>query len=296
MPHAIAAAARSALAGGIILALSAPAASAEPWRAPGTAPWHESEAAVLLDPAYALPKLSTLGTGIEYRYVHSQRFGMRLESFGYQGRRVERSGLLRTEFEASLRSRSLLLDWYPFDGHFRATTGVYVHDGELRAVAYYDDWHFGGGTVDAGELDGWVRELGGRLREAGFEDYVRELDAFAARDGSIRIEGRTLPLSELAIATAYLRFPPYAPYLGIGWANVDDPDQRGFFYSIDLGLMDLGRPSVEYTLDGVLIEALRPYYGSELEALIAKEEEETERKLSRYRYYPVVSLGVGYRF
>lgn len=298
MHHALAAAARRrALAGGMVLALAAPGVAADAFRAPDPHPWHAARSPVLLDPAYALPKLSTLGMGIEYRYVHSSRFGLRLESFGYGGRRVQRSGLLRTELEANLRSRSLLFDWYPFNGQFRATTGVYVHEGELRGVAYYDDWHFPGGTVSAQQLNAWARELGRELQGAGLDAVARELAAFAASNSeALHLEGHNLPLSELAVATAYLRFPPYAPYIGIGWANIDDPNQRGFFYSIDLGVMDLGRPSVEYALNGVLIDAVRPHFGSELEALIAKEEEETEQKLSRYRYYPVVSLGIGYRF
>lgn len=298
MPHALAAAARKgALAGGIVLALGASAAHADAFRAPGPHPWYTAQSLVLLDPAYALPKLSTLGIGIEYRYLHSPRYGLRLESFGFDGRQVERSGLLRTEFEASLRSRSLLFDWYPFGGNFRATTGVYVHDGELRATAYYGDWNYPGATLEPSEVDGLAREFGRRLRGAGFVELARELDAFAARNGeAISFDGGTVPLSELAIATAYLRFPPCSPYIGIGWANVDDPERRGLFYSIDLGLMDLGRPSVEYALNGRLIEALRPRFGSELETLIAREERETEKKLSQYRYYPVVSLGIGYRF
>lgn len=298
MPQALAAAARTgALAGSIVFVLSAPAASADAFRSPDLHPWHAVRSPVLLDPAYALPKLSTLGMGIEYRYLHSSRFGLRLESFAYDTRRLDRSGLLRTELEATLRSRSLLFDWYPFNGSFRATTGIYVHDGELRGVAYYDDWHFSGTTVGASQVNAWARKLGRALHGSGFDTVARELEAFAAGNTApIRLAPADLSLRELAVATAYLRFPPYAPYIGIGWANVDDPDQRGFFYSLDLGLMDLGRPRVEFALNGALIEAIRPHFGSDLEALIAREEEETERKLARYRYYPVVSLGIGYRF
>jgi hypothetical protein len=298
MHHALAAAARRrALAGGIVLALAAPAAHGDAFRSPDAHPWHAVRSPVLLDPAYALPKLSTLGVGIEYRYVHSSRFGLRLESLGYGTRRVQRIGLLRTELEATLHSRSLLFDWYPFNGKFRATTGIYVHEGELRATARYDDWRLPGGAVSAEQLNTWAREVGRELREAGLDALARELDVFAAiNTEGLRLDGHELPLSQLAIATAYLRFPPYSPYIGIGWANTGDPDQRGFFYSIDLGVLDLGRPSVEYALNGALVEVVRPRLGSELEALIAKEEEETARKLARYRYYPVVSLGIGYRF
>lgn len=37
-------------------------------------------------------------------------------------------------------------------------------------------------------------------------------------------------------------------------------------------------------------------YGSEYEAWMMREQQEAEEKLRKYRYYPVLSFGFGYRF
>lgn len=111
-----------------------------------------------------------------------------------------------------------------------------------------------------------------------------------------RLTNRTTAHREdLITATGKAYYRPYAPYLGIGWASGGDK-RDGLFYSIDVGLMYLGRARVEYSFGGPLADAVRTYYGPELDAAIADEQRASAEKLNRYRYYPVVSVGISYRF
>lgn len=291
-----AAARRSILSGGVLLGLAAPGVAAQVLPYSSDYPWEAHPSLLLPEPGRMLPKLSTLGQGFEYRYSYSSRFGLRTEAFDYQQGREEVDNLLRTDLQLKLRSSSLLFDWFPFNGRFRATTGIYVNRIELSGTASYDDWHFPGLTVGTQRINSWAQETARRLNQAGYHEYALEIERFAAaNEKSLHIENRTVALRDFIVGSGRVRAQPYAPYFGFGWANADEK-HLGLFYSIDLGLLDLGQVEVELSLSGSVIDALRPYYGSELDAWLAEQERETERKLSKFRYYPVISVGVGYRF
>lgn len=287
---------RCALAGGLSLGLALPVA-ADMFHPEATLPGEKRELPLLsTHPSRMLPKLSTLGQGLEYRYAHSDRVGVRFERYQREEVRDGARGLLQTQFQFKLLSHSVLFDWFPFEGNFRATVGVHLSRSEIGGSADFGAMQIDGGTVSAATINGWAREGAAMLRDAGYGDYAREVELFAAtNDRSVTFDGGTVPLHEYAVVSGRVRLRPVAPYLGVGWAN-DQERSAGLFYSIDVGLIDLGRPRVDYRLGGLLFEAMQAHYGAELEAWVAEEERQAEAKLSKYRYFPVVSFGLGYRF
>lgn len=281
---------------GVLYAVGFPAFATDVFGSGNEYPWDAPPSFVSLDPRYVLPKLSTLGVGMEYRYASSARFGLRMETFKYQQGREEVNDLLRTRLQLKLQWNSLLFDWFPFDGQFRATAGMYINRSEISGSANYDNVQHGGYTISAHKINSAAAAAAKKLTEMGYADYAAPLEKLAAtNEESFTIGGRTIKLSELARATASVRFRPHAPFLGFGWAS-HDAKRSGAFYSIDVGILDLGKPHVRYSISGPVADAARTHYGSEYDAWMMREQQEAEEKLRKYRYYPVVSFGFGYRF
>ncbi len=84
-------------------------------------------------------------------------------------------------------------------------------------------------------------------------------------------------------------FDDVAPYIGIGFGNPLSRDRRWGF-TADIGVAFLGSPNVNLTATGPF--ANNPAFQADL----AEEEEEIEDDLDNYRFYPVASLNLFYRF
>jgi hypothetical protein len=84
-------------------------------------------------------------------------------------------------------------------------------------------------------------------------------------------------------ATNEISFDTSSTYVGLGWGGVPS-SKRGFGLSLDIGVMMQGSPTVELTAPGVP------------PGDIAAEEASLNDELKDYKYWPVVSLGIGYTF
>jgi hypothetical protein len=81
--------------------------------------------------------------------------------------------------------------------------------------------------------------------------------------------------------------PPRAmPYLGIGYGH--KPVSKGFGMTLDLGVA-YGRPRTTYSVPQI-------YTLIVTQANIDQEEQNISNKVERYKLYPVVQIGVSYRF
>lgn len=60
--------------------------------------------------------------------------------------------------------------------------------------------------------------------------------------------------------------------------------------------MFIGKPRVDLTLSGPLVNEVNQYVPSKLKAYMSEEKRKLEEELSQYRYYPVISIGLWYRF
>lgn len=83
--------------------------------------------------------------------------------------------------------------------------------------------------------------------------------------------------------TTETRFAKTSAYLGIGWGGVPSPT-KGLGMSFDLGVLGQGSPTTTITAPGVP------------PADIAAEEATINNDLKNYKYWPVVSVGIGYTF
>lgn len=84
-------------------------------------------------------------------------------------------------------------------------------------------------------------------------------------------------------ATSDISFDKTSMYVGLGWASLPSAT-RGFGLSFDIGVLGHGSPTATLTAPGVP------------PADIAAEEASLNADLEDFKYWPVLSLGVGYTF
>jgi hypothetical protein len=76
-----------------------------------------------------------------------------------------------------------------------------------------------------------------------------------------------------------------APYLGIGWGNPFESKSR-FGLMFDLGVIYIGSPNISLSASNPAVSA----------ADLRAEESDIEDELHGFKFYPVLSLGLYYRF
>jgi hypothetical protein len=149
----------------------------------------------------------------------------------------------------------------------------YNGDLDLKSAAALLDWHPGGRgfRVSAGVF-GNGNELKGRAQADNLEIGTDFYDA--------RIN-------------ANIDWNDFAPYLGIGYGNAVKGGRLSF--ALDAGVMFTGSPDVQ--LDGTLAGGgAQQGVQERFEEDLRLEEQSLKDDLSDFKYYPVVSLGVTYRF
>ncbi len=152
----------------------------------------------------------------------------------------------------------------------------YEADLDLSNFGAYLDWHPFAGAFRLSA--GWFAtdnrlEGTGRPRAGGGYD----------------IGGVTFTTAEVGTLQAQVDLGSSAPFLGLGW--LWGRNDGGLIFSVDLGVLFQGSPDVELRSVGGTLSA-NPVL---LDALAA-EASELEDDLDQYELYPVVALGLGYRF
>jgi hypothetical protein len=87
-----------------------------------------------------------------------------------------------------------------------------------------------------------------------------------------------------------VEFEKFAPYVGLGYGNAAGKNGRWHF-SFDLGVMFQGEPTVN-----IEAEASNPILQALLDNDLREEEQDIEEDLSDFKYYPVLSFGISFRF
>ncbi len=150
----------------------------------------------------------------------------------------------------------------------------YTVDLTLKSLSAILDWH---------PFKGDFRISGGVL----FNGNNVKIDAKPT--ASYEIGDRTYTISEIGTLKGDIDFNDMAPYLGIGWDTSFGRDNL-FGLAFELGAVYQGSPEVNLSADGPI--SSDPTFQSNL----AKEEEKQQEDLDSFKYYPVISLGVNYRF
>ncbi len=152
------------------------------------------------------------------------------------------------------------------------------YDGELDLsnVGAYLDWHpFAGGFRVSG---GWFAT-----------DNGLDGTGVPGPGGTFDIGGFTFTEEQVGTLRATAEFGSSAPFLGAGWlwGRAD----RGLAWSLDLGVLFQDSPDIELTSTGGTLSG-----DPALQLAIAEEEAELEDDFDKYDLYPVVSLGLSWRF
>jgi hypothetical protein len=109
-------------------------------------------------------------------------------------------------------------------------------------------------------------------------------------NGTYTFAGRKVRALPGMYAVAKARYPTVMPYFGIGYGH--RPESKGFGFIADLGVA-YGIPKSSYTLSPQLAARVGPV-NSQLIATNGLQQLRSE--MSRYRWYPVIQIGVSYRF
>jgi hypothetical protein len=166
----------------------------------------------------------------------------------------------------------------------REASGIeYDAEAQLRTAAALLDFHPGGHgfRLTAGAIWNGTKVEGSSLPPS---------------SGFYELGDVLVPVTLLGTLDAEADFDPVAPYLGLGWGNAVGANQKVGF-SFEVGALFQGKADVELTPvispDSPLNN---PLAREALQILIEREEAELEDEAADYDVYPVVSLGVTYRF
>ena len=201
--------------------------------------------------------VGTLGAGVNVGLDISEKFAARA-LFSTWGLDYEEteSG---NEFKGDLdlQTIGLVTDWHPFASGFRVTGGAFLNNNEISAVATGKELEFGEGEYD-GRFD------------------------------------------------LLLDFERFAPYLGAGWTSgpIGDP---GFSFSVDAGLLYQRAPRISgsgtvgnncsFSISrggDATVQNCNDVEG--LQADLELEHTDLADELKDFEWYPVLSIGVSYRF
>jgi hypothetical protein len=166
-------------------------------------------------------------------------------------------------------STRLGLNRYDFDFDQRVGGIEYDLDLELRSIALFADWH---------PFDSSFRFTAGVLRNNNEISGVTQ-------SSTMTIGDTLYPGVGLEVDVEYRSL---APYLGLGWES-GFIKAHGWGFNVDLGIMYQGAGSVSLIPIGLAADMVDPDD-------VAQEERRFEEDMADYKYYPVFSFGVSYKF
>jgi hypothetical protein len=169
------------------------------------------------------------------------------------------------------------------DDHRRVSGIEYDATAKLRTATALLDWHPGGYGF---------RLTGGLV----YNDTRIEGTSLPPVSGSYDIGGVPVPVALVGTLSGKIDFNPTVPYLGLGWGNAVSPGKKVGFYA-DAGVMFQGRGRATLTPNIPTGSPLNnPTARAALDILLRREESEIEKDVADYTVYPVVSVGLSYRF
>jgi hypothetical protein len=166
----------------------------------------------------------------------------------------------------------------------REESGIeYDAEAKLRSATLILDWF---------PLSGGFHLTGGLVRNDTHVDGES-----IAPDSGVYIIGRVpVPVALVGTLQARVEFDQQVPYAGLGWGNPIGSGRKLSFY-FDLGVVFQGEPQVRLTPNLPSGSPLNdPVARQALEILLQAEARELEADLEKYDKYPVVALGLAYRF
>ena len=109
--------------------------------------------------------------------------------------------------------------------------------------------------------------------------------------GTFTINDVTYNAADVGSLDATVKFKKAAPYFGIGYGR---PINSGLSLIFDLGVVFQGSPKSK--IDATCGAATLPATCSQLQSDAAAEQSKLDDSLHKFKYYPLISLGLAYTF
>lgn len=167
------------------------------------------------------------------------------------------------------------LDWMRF-GYDRDYSGV-EYDGKLKSFTggAFADFHPGGGPL---------------LVTAGAYYGRRKLQLEARPTGNVDIGGQTFTPGQIGEINGQARMSRLQPFLGLGYDNTFSGD-GGWGFRAVAGVAFSKRPQVDLTATGGTLSS-----DSNFQARLRQEEADVRHDARKFRYFPVVQVGITRQF
>lgn len=110
--------------------------------------------------------------------------------------------------------------------------------------------------------------------------------------GTYTLNGNTYNASNAGRIDGEVDFRKAAPYLGIGWGNALTND-KGWGFTSDLGVLFQGSPNTSLTNSGCTFSSAQC---AQLATDVAAENVKLRDEADSFKFYPVVRVGVSYKF
>lgn len=163
-------------------------------------------------------------------------------------------------------------------------------DGNTSNVDY--DYKLKMATIDA-LLDYFP--MGGAFRvTAGLAYNGNKIDVHGRpkSSGTYTLNGNVYPAAAVGSLNGKVDFNKVAPYLGIGWGNAVAAD-KGWGFSTDIGVLFQGSPNASLSNTGCTALAA---VCSRIATDVAAEERSLKDDTDSFKAYPVLRVGVSYKF
>ena len=107
--------------------------------------------------------------------------------------------------------------------------------------------------------------------------------------------GDNIPLLEGIQLDLDVSFKKLVPYLGLGWGDAIK-EGSDWQFDLDVGVLFQGSAESNLELSGATYDDLLPLLQQWLQDALIEEENNINDELKDFKLYPVISVGVGYRF
>lgn len=181
----------------------------------------------------------------------------------------------------------------PLSKNMNARLGMgylsYSYSGSTRDMDY--DLSMKARTYDA-LLDWYPKENSSFRVTGGLAYNGNKIDAQARPNasGNYTINGNSYSAAAVGKITGQVDFGKVAPYLGVGWSKAVE---KGWSFSTDVGLLFQGSPHTSLSNSGC---TAGPAACNQVAADVAKENARLSDEVSRFKVYPVLRVGVSYKF
>ena len=125
----------------------------------------------------------------------------------------------------------------------------------------------------------------GFILSAGLMLNNNELNFDAKSSATYTIDDTVYTSAQVGTLKGDVDFNNIAPYVGIGYSNATK--EAGWSFSTELGALYQGKPKVNLSTTSVNAAVI---------ASVENEEKELQNELDGYKWYPVVSVAVSYKF